>query len=69
VIPLCDFGVGEEGVVTADDTGGETTSNGVVRWVEAFFITSWIVFVLPIAVLCCINVNMQFSRAENTHAR
>jgi hypothetical protein len=42
VIPFCDFGVREKGVVAADDAGWETTSNGMVSWVETFIITRWV---------------------------
>ena len=53
VVPLCDFGVCEDGIVRAGDAGFESASDAVVGGVVAFCVAGRIVFVLPIAVLSC----------------
>lgn len=53
MVPFCDFGVGEDGVVGAGDAGFETACYVVVGRVDAFRVSGGVVGVLPIAVLSC----------------
>jgi hypothetical protein len=53
VIPFRDFGVCQDRVVRAGYAGGETAGYAVVGGVVAFGVAGRVVFVLPVAVLCC----------------
>jgi len=49
--PFCNFGVGEQCVVRAGDSGSQTTCYAVIRGIETFGIAGWVVSVLPVTVL------------------
>ena len=51
MVPFCDFGVCEDGIVRAEDAGGEAASGVVVGGVHAFGVAGGVVGVLPVAVL------------------
>jgi hypothetical protein len=53
VVPFCDFGVCEDGVVGTGDARWEAPGDVVVSGVIAFVIAGGVVGVLPIAVLGC----------------
>jgi hypothetical protein len=57
MIPFCDFGMGKDSVVTAGDAGRETTGYVMVGGVVSLSVPCRIVFVLPVAVLCYMNLS------------
>lgn len=51
MIPFCNLGMGKDGIMTAGNTGRETTGYAMVGGVVSLAVPSRIVFILPVAIL------------------